>query len=357
MSLSNLPLVILVPFLCMITACKEAEIPQQREIVQPAKVMTIGSGDSELTRRFPGSVRAAQRVELSFQVSGQLVHFPVKNGQNINKGDVLGRLDKRDYQSNLDAATAQRVKMKSNFDRAKDLIKKKFISQADYDRILADYNIAQSEVEKYQKALEDTDLVAPFSGTIARTYVENFQDVPAKQAVLSLQDNSALEVVVNVAESIIARRQESDQLSIVATFDSMPNKEFPVTVKEFATEADPQTQTYQYILGLEGIEGENLLPGMTASLKVTRKTSNTADDAFFVLPMAALTEDQSGNTSVWTVDSNDLVHSQIVSTGDMMGTGNIQVLSGLNTGDRVVIAGVQAMREGRKIKPVEEVSF
>ena len=353
---AHFPYMLALPCLLLIAGCNEPPPAGQREIVQPAKVLTIGAGAGRDARRFPGTVRAAQRVDLAFQVAGQLIEFPVKEGQSIRQGQRLGQLDKRDYQSNFDAAIAQRVKLAANLKRADELIDKKFISDAEYDRIKADYDIAVSNVEKQQKALEDTELTAPFAGTIAKTYVDNFQDVNAKQPIISLQDNSALEVVVNIAESLIVRRQESDRLQLLVKFDSIPEAGFVARIKEFATEADPQTQTYRYILAMEGIEGYNLLPGMTASVEATRLNTQ-GGSAVVQVPVAALANDGKNQISVWVVDDNNQVHRRQVVTGELRGEASIQILSGLNQGDRIVTAGVHAMREGRTINPIDEVVY
>ena len=350
------PFVLALPCLLLFAGCSEPPPAGQREIVQPAKVLIIGAGAGPEIRRFPGTVRAAQRVDLAFQVAGRLIEFPVREGQQIRQGQRLGQLDKRDYQSNYDAAVAQRVKLAANLKRADELIDRKFISDAEYDRIKADYDIAVSNVEKQQKALEDTELVAPFAGTIAKTYVDNFQDINAKQPIVSLQDNSALEIVVNIAESLIVRRRESDQLQLLARFDSIQDRGFTARIKEFATDADPQTQTYRYVLAIEGIDGYNLLPGMTASVEATRLDS-AGGDATVLVPVAALANNGANGISVWVVGDNNQVHRRQVTTGELRGEASIQILSGLSQGDRIVTAGVHAMREGRTIKPIDEVIY
>jgi RND family efflux transporter MFP subunit len=318
--------------------------------------MVLGGAAGSAQRSFPGVVRAAQRVDLAFQVAGQLIEFDVKEGQQVDVGAVLGRLDARDYASSAKAAEARLTEAQSNFRRAAELLEKKFISESQYDGLKAARDVAQSQVEVARKALEDTELLAPFTGVVARTYVENFQDIQAKQPVLSLQDNSSLEVVVNIAETLLARSENVDDLEVYGWLDARPDVRIKAWLKEFATEADPKTQTYRYVLGLEDTEGLKILPGMTLSIEANARVSHD-DQQRFTIPVAALVADEAGQSSVWLVDGENKVYRQEVGTGDLSGTDQIQILEGLKAGDKLIIAGANAMYAGREVKPVPELVF
>ena len=96
------------------------------------------------------------------------------------------------------------------------------------------------------KNLSYTQLRAPFSGRIGRTFVENFEDVRAKEVILSLQNLSAIEIVINVPEQVLALSREPGRqgMEAVATFSAAPDKEYPLSLKEVAAEADRRTQTF-----------------------------------------------------------------------------------------------------------------
>ena len=283
--------------------------------------------------------------------------LPLKEGQEVQKGEVLGRIDDRDYRSNLSAARAELTKTKANFKRAEGLLVKKFISQAEYDKLKAALDVAKSNTDKAKKALDDAELKAPFSGTIAKRYVENFQDIQAKQAVISLQDNSQLEVIVNISESLVSRRSEEEgSLKISARFEAFPQQQFDLYVKEFSTEADSQTQTFEIVLGMDDTKGISLLPGMTAKVFVKRLNTNEASNTH-LLPMHAVVADEKNNPFVWAVDtSNNSVQKKTVSMGELKGKDSIEV-TGLEVGDTVVIGGVTKMREGKIIRPIEKVEY
>ncbi len=350
--------ILLIVISLVMAGCGREEAAPAREVIQPAKVMVMTGITNETKRQLPGTVRASQRVDLSFQVSGQLKYFPLKEGQAVKQGEVLGRLDDRDYRSNLSAAKAEFTQAKGNFKRAEELLVKKFISQAEYDKLKAAMDVARSNQEKAQKAFEDTELKAPFTGTIAKRYVDNFQDVQAKQPVISLQDNSQLEVVTNVSESLVSRRStnEKDSLQVTARFEAFPEKEFELYVKEFSTEADPKTQTFEFVLGMKDTQGVSLLPGMTAKVFATQSIASEVSDTF-LLPMHAVVADENDNAFVWVVnESSNSVMKKSVALGELKGKDQIEAI-GLSQGDVVVIGGVNKMREGKVIRPIEKVEY
>ncbi|UTA47269.1 efflux RND transporter periplasmic adaptor subunit [Simiduia sp. 21SJ11W-1] len=336
-----------------VLSCSKAPQPAA-PVVQPAKVITVQS-PSAINRELPGVVRASQRVDLAFQVPGRLVQFNLKEGQMVRAGQVLAKLDAADYQSNVDAARADRDQAKANYDRAQELIAKDFISKMDFDKLKAGFEIANSNLDRAEKALNDTHLVAPFTGVVARKYVDNYAEVQAKQPILSLQDKDNLEIVVNISESILARSSQPQAIEISAHFDALPGKEFPLFVKEFTTEADPQTQTFKYVLGINGRGDANLLPGMTASVRAKKPAA--ASGNLLTIPLQAVTLGPNKSHVVWRLDEQNRVHRQAVILGDPVGSKSITLLNGLKAGDVIVIAGLGALTEGLEVKPVTEVRY
>lgn len=335
--------------------CSKPELPEKSEAIQPVKVVRMEVSSGEKVREFPGTVRASQRVELSFQVPGRLQQLSAKEGQLVKEGQVIGVLDQRDYTASFNAAKAELATSDSNYQRALELVKQDFISQADVDKLKAAFEGARSGYEKAEKALSDTTLTAPFSGAIARRHVENFEDVLAKQTIISLQDNNNLEVVVDISETLIARREGHEELSLKARFDAFPQTQFELFVKEFVTEADPLTQTFRFVLGIQDTKSTNLLPGMTANVIVER----TDDDGVqrFALPLTALVAGEGDAKAAWVVSAEGIVSKRVIEVGGLMSADKIEVTSGLNLGDQVIVAGTGVVRDGLKVKPVTEVLF
>jgi RND family efflux transporter MFP subunit len=326
------------------------EIEIKAEVIRPVKSIVVVESSGDQRRTLPGKVQAANKVDLSFQVSGPLVDLPVSKGQNVKKGELLAKIDPRDFQSKLKAAEAQFKKSKADLARIKPLVKKNLVSKSDVDKYEALFDVSEADYERAKKALGDTNIKAPFAGVVADIFVENFQDVQAKESVLSLQDNNNLEIVVQVPEREIVGRDSDKNLELKVFFETLPGKEFPATVKEYATEADANTQTYEVILAIDVPSDINLLPGMSASVVALKKTKDGQEKKIYV-PVTAVFKDPSGKKKqyVWLVSQDKTVNRQEVVVGALSNS-QIEITTGLSIGQRVVIAGVHYLVEGQKVK-------
>lgn len=327
------------------------------DTVRPVKAMTIPLDGGDLSRSFPGRVRASERVELAFPMSGKLVELPVVQGQMVTEGERVARLDPSDLQSAVQAAQAQFNEAQANFERGKELVEQGHISRMDFDRLRANYEIAGAELTTARKALSDTELVAPFAGVIARRYVDNFQEVRANEPIVSLQDNSTIEVVVNAPERIIAASSGDRRASIVATFEAVPGTEFPLSIREFSAEADPDTQTYEIVFAMPRPENANILPGMTATVTARVPVAESVATQAISVPASAVFADEAGNSQVWVIAKDGTVQSRAVTTGELVGHDHIEILAGVERGDTIALAGVTRLREGQKVRPVDAITY
>jgi RND family efflux transporter MFP subunit len=232
------------------------------------------------------------------------------------------------------------------------------VSKADFDKYKSQSDISKARLKEAKDTLDDTFLRAPFAGVVARRYVDNFQDVQAKEPIVSLQDISQVEVLVNVPENIIVRveRRKGGKSALAhATFAMAPGQQFPLTLKEYATEADSQTQTYQVTLLMDQPTGINVLPGMTATVVGSRSTeeSNQGD---ITVPAIAVFSDYDGDSSVWVFQTDtQTVHQRKVKTGELSGSDSIKIVSGLELGEQIAVTGVNSLQEGMKVKSLSDM--
>jgi multidrug efflux system membrane fusion protein len=336
-----------------LTACGKEPPPAPQPGPKHVKVITLTSPDTSVERSFPGRVRASERVDLSFEVAGRIIELPATQGDQVEKKTLLARLDPRDFESELKAAQADFDKAQANFERVAKLLEKDFISKAEYDEFKATRDIAAARLATARKGVEDTELRAPFDGLVAKRFVENFTDVRAKEPVVSLQDVSTVEVVVNVPERIVAMQERGDTVNIVASFDALPGRTFPLTIKEFATVSDPRTGAYEYVTVMKKPEGVNILPGMTATVVASRPDYRTGEGPRFVVPVQAVFAEIAATPNVWIVDETNHVHQRAVRVGELTGEDGIEVLDGVAVGDVLAVSAAVRLREGMSIVPVE----
>ncbi len=351
----GLLVILILPALLAVAGCRKKEPPPKPEVVRPVKIMTVKKVRTEVSHSLPGMVRAARRAELSFKVSGPLVALPVEEGQHVKKGDLIAQIQKRDFINSLKEARARFLEADKQFRRYKDLYAKKQVSRADFDRYRAARDVAAAKLEDASNALADTTLVAPFDGIVSKRFVENFQKVQAKQPIVNLQDISQVEILINVPELLMAGLRAHHPKEIFATFESIPGKKFPLTVKEYSTQADPATQTYQVVLLMDQPSEATILPGMTAQVTSLSGGDDKGGESMILIPAIAVMDAPGDHPYVWLFDAKtSTVRKQPVAIGPIEGSANILVREGLQGGETIVVAGLTQLREGMKVRPWEK---
>jgi len=341
----------------MLAAC-EQQVEERASVVRPVRIMTIGDESAGRSLSYSGQVQAGETAELGFEVAGRIVEFPVIEGQQVSKGDMLARLDPADFQTSLDQAQAKFRQAQTTYERFKEIVEQGAVSRQDLDLRKRNYEVAQADLARAQKALDDTRLVAPFSGIIGRTLTDNFVNVQAKEPVLVLQDMSMLEVVITVpeqdwsrADPNLSKEERTALIRPVVTLSTFPDRMFPAEITEVATVADPVTRTFEVIAAMENPPDTTILPGMTANVTISIAEGGTSagEDTAVAIPASAVVGDEQGIPTVWKIDPGSMTVSRtVVQLGDLTGA-NVRVLSGLQEGDRIATSGVHNLREGMQV--------
>lgn len=334
--------------LAPLTGCSKKEEEPQKQVIRPAKILTIEEGGSIQTSKYPGKVQALDRVEISFEVSGKLISLPVKEGQRVKKGTIIARLDASDYQSRLEAAQARVSQAKAEVGRYANLLDEKVVAKSTFDVKQKNYDVAISDMKIAQKAVNDTYLRASFSGIIGKKFIDNYQVVQAKQPIVSLQKTTAIDIIVNAPEQLVGQSGKY-QVELLAEFANYPGERYPVTVKEFSTEADSQTQTYRVVLTMPVPKGKSILDGMTATVHMQRQLKDGTASSEVYIPVQSVFYDGAKQAHVWKLGADMTISKGAVEVGNM-DEGNISILSGLATGDKIITAGVQKLTAGTKVR-------
>ena len=347
--------------LLSLLACSSEEPTATVVIVRPVKMFTVGGATGIQTLEYPGTVAASRDAQIGFEVPGRLVELPVSEGQMVEKGAILARLDARDFQTAVDREKARKELAKADYNRYRELYVEDAISQQELEVKRRNFEVADANWKTSRKALEDTNLRAPFAGQVARKLVDDFANVQAKQPVLVLQDASDLEVVVAVPEAdwarakpglTLAERTARGQPRVVVS--SLPDRVFPASLKEFATAADPVTRTYEARIAFEKPDDVTIQAGMTAKVVVTIPNDAKAGGGGLFVPLSAIAADENGDSYAWIVNEAEMTVSRApVTLGDLSG-GEAEILEGLSAGDAIAVSGVHHLRDGMAVSRLSE---
>ena len=359
---------------------QQAQPEPEPEIVRPVRTIRLqGSGES-FNRRYFGTVQGARRADLSFRVSGTLNRVNVEKGASVKRGALLATLDPRDFntrisqaQSALSQAQAQHKNAEADFKRYENLYKQKVIAKAQYDTYKTQVDVtnsavnsAQANLKSARDALRDTELRAPFAGLITDRTIENYQDVTAKQTIFVLQDISTLEVVFNVPDNDVLLapvpqvrdlhdlRANSDAITLTARFEAMPEKSFPLTIKEISPQATA-ANTYPISATMPHQSDIRILPGMAVTVEADLSGSEqpAKNDVKFTVPTTAI-RSEGGSNYVWRY-AVGRVSRVPVTVGQIRSDGSVEIEGAtLSGGDVIVTAGVYFLHEGQRVRLSED---
>ena len=223
------------------------------------------------------------------------------------------------------------------------------------------FRSARAALTQAMQDLEYTELRAPFAGTIGRREVENFEDVQAKQTIFRFQNVDNVDILIDLPESLVRslapatadQASESRPVPSTVSFEGRPGLSYPLNIKEIATKADPQTQTFQVTFTMPQPEEFRVLPGMTANVLVDFSRIMEADSAKW-LPISAVQADSGLDARVWKIDSETMtVKSHPVKIG-RMSDGRIEVTDGLYGGEEIVSVGAPYLSEGMRVTRMEQ---
>lgn len=336
----------------LLAACEKPPTPP--EPLRPVKTIHVGMEASVAALRLPGEVHARYEAPLAFRVGGKISACDVNLGDSVHGGQVLARLEPTDYQlatqggaANEAQAHSAAILAEADLKRYRSLREKGFVSaaaldqkQAAADAARAALDAMQSHSGEQQRKLGYTSLTADGDGVITALNCNPGQVVNAGQPVLGFARNGAKEIAVSVPEAGLTEFRSAKNFHI--ELNAQPGKSWHGALRELSAGADPATRTYAARIAVKDADAAMQL-GMSATVAVQPPSSQVMR-----LPLAAVVS-RDGAPGVWTLDGNATIHRTTITLAGVEDD-SVRVASGLNSGDVVVVAGANLLREGEKVK-------
>lgn len=342
--------------LLALAGCGDREVAEPEDIARPAKLIEIASSSNDRLVTLPAVIEATGSAVVTFQVGGALIELPVREGQQVRKGDVLARLDQRDFGNAVQQAQAQYTNAQAEYQRAETLIAENAIARSVYDQRRSARDVARAQLDSARKAMDDSVLRAPFDGVVAKLHIENFQNVSPQQNIATIQTTGAAEALVNIPATLVAFAGQITPLETSLFLDTAPNAPVPAELLSVSTQADPVTQTFAMRFGFTPPANLNVLPGMTGTVRSRLLiASPDGDTAQITVPVSAVQSDGE-QPYVWVVDPETMsVSKREIVLAENRGVGvDMAIQSGLAAGDIIVGAGASYLFEGMKVRPYEQ---
>ena len=351
-----------VAFLCLDRQVVPVEGETSSAWPRPVGIEEVRSSREESPNRYPVTVLASKEIPLSFRVGGPLSAVSAQPGDGVRRGEVLLEIDRRDFDDALRTLEAEREvasvaldQARLDLDRARPLLAEGVIAQAGfdsaqnaYDRASAALRGAESRLSGARHSREDCRLRAPFDGVVATRDVDVHQMVSAGQTVLTLLDLSRVDVRADIPEGEVAERSLAAGEEALVTFHSLPDRVFPVFLKEWKAAPDRTTGTYGVTFTLSPPPALRLLPGMTGELAWAEARGRGE----LTVPADAVVADDGGVPTVFVFDpATSTVSRRLIDVGACGGPDRLVIRGGLVEGERIVTAGAAFVVDGMAVRP------
>jgi RND family efflux transporter MFP subunit len=343
----------------LIAGCK-GETAVKEESIRPVKVAIVEAGTRGRTLAYSGVVRPRIETALGFRVPGKIVARLVNVGDRVAVDQEIARLDETDLRLAENAARAavasassRRDVAKDNLERAKVLLPKAIIAQAAYDTrrneldaAAAALETAEAQLRQAVNAVGYATVKADKAGIVTTVMSEPGQVVSAGQAVVALAEAGETEIAVGVPEQDAGRLTVGQQARV--TLWAGPRVGILGRIREIAGQADPASRTYAMRIAVDA-------PPLAMRLGMTATVALMIDDeaAAVVMPLTAIAEGDDGPVAYVVDKANKVVRKTAITVAGMAESG-VRIADGLHSGDMVVTAGVQFLRDGMRIRYPEE---
>lgn len=340
--------------LLFVAGCDHA-VSTPKEPAPLVRVVPVAPAAPEETA-FTGTVAARVQSNLGFRVSGKIIERLVDNGQMIQAGTPLYRIDPTDYDhaiagqlGNVAAAKARLIQATADEKRYRNLLPTRAVSASDYDaaKAAADsaralLDAAQAQLQVAQDDKQYTTLVADADGTVVETLVEPGQVVSAGQIVARIAHTGPREASISLPETIRPAIGSAAQASLYGR-----DGRWRAHLRQLSDAADPQTRTFEARYILDGDAARAPL-GATVTILLqndasTRKTS---------VPLGALT-DEGKEAGVWIFDEKASTVTFRPVRIDQLGVETAILSSGVSVGERIVALGAHLLHDGQQVRAAD----
>jgi RND family efflux transporter MFP subunit len=292
----------------------------------------------------PGTLRLRRLVRIHSQEEGRVTRLDVFEGDRVQAGQVLVELDRTLLQAELDKTAATREQKRLDLKRLEGLVKRNAVSEDELAQARTALTVAEAEERLLETRLAYTHIQAPFTGVITERQVEPGDFVAKDRHLLTLADPGSLVAEVSVSELILPLVKVDDPATL--RIDALGDAHFPAHVLRIHPTLAEDSRQAIVELTLDPI------PVGARAGQFVRATLDTAAVARLLVPFPALRRDRSGEF-VWLVEANGKASRRAVRSG-LRFADRVEILDGLEPGERVITRGFMGLNEGKAVKVVEQ---
>ncbi len=332
----------------LLTACGGA--PPAGGGPPPGTQMRVKAGPAGLERieeRFPlvASVAANESVLIKSEIDGTVETIAFQEGQRVQAGDLLIRLDTSKLAAAVADAEANFSLAESTRERAASMFRERTISAQEHDQALSAHASRKAALQLARQQLKDAEIKAPFEGVVGARLVSPGQVISRTLTLTSLVDADPVKVEFRIPERLVGRVRTGQ--TVVFHVAAYPGEDFRGDVYFVSPEVDPATRTV-LVRALQSNADGRLRPGMFGNMDLVLETRADA----VVIPETALVH-RGDAVFVFLVDESGAAQMRPVVPGQRL-PGRVEIREGLQAGDLVIREGLQKLGPGAPVEVVPD---
>ncbi len=312
---------------------------------QPPQVRVIPATRSNISKtlELTGSVEPYRVALLASPAEGPVVDVRVREGDRVAAEDSLLSIGRKKGVEALIVSLQEELKKEEdNLNRTRQLVESQALPGEELDQAKAAYEKVRALLIKAEETVLDYIIKAPWAGVVSQVKVKEGEFVAPRAVLLEIYDPASLVIRASIPEKHAA--EVTAGMHVDVRLDAYPGKVVPGRIERVYPYLDARLRTRTVEIGLE--EGFHLLPGMFARLKVLLKSEEEA----VTVPVEALVDTPKGQV-VFVVEDGKAV-ARMVKTGIEAGN-RIQIVSGIQPGDKVIVAGNEKLKNGAEVRLAE----
>ncbi|MDO6762265.1 efflux RND transporter periplasmic adaptor subunit [Agarivorans sp. 1_MG-2023] len=340
------PPVLIVSMLALIFINQQSNSNNAPRRAAPTLVTTEDVQQHSLSQELSliGTLSARQSVSIAAEVTGKIEKINVSSNQRVKQGEVLIELNSIKAKALLDEAKAYLADEQRKLHEFEQLLKRKAVSQTSFDAQLASVIIAKARVTSAQSDLDDHSLTAPFSGVIGLVDISKGALVSANQSLLNLDNLQDLQLDLNVPDQYLSLLEKG--MSIQASTPAWSQQNFTGSIDVIDPRVDSDTLNLKVRVAFDNTS-DQLKPGMMMRATLTLPPATQA-----MIPVQAI-EYSGTKRYVYVVDEQHIAHRTEVQLGARINN-FVLIDQGISLHDNIVIQGLVNIRDGAKVKNVEQ---
>ncbi|REG99445.1 efflux RND transporter periplasmic adaptor subunit [Flavobacterium aquicola] len=327
--------------LLAVFSCNTKDTPKEVNTI-PVRIQNITADKNVYKQEYIGTVESDKTVEISFILPGTIEQIAVSEGQKVTKGQLLARLNTTSVKNSHDLSVAALKQAKDAYKRFSSMYEQNSLPEIQFIDIKTKLEQARASEEIARKNLHQCAIYAPFTGVIGKKLFETGANVMPGSPVFTIMDIRNVKIKAAIPEGEISNMHEGTKAKVIVS--ALDNASFDGTLVEKGVLANQVSHTYDIKLQVNNPSGK-IIPGMVCRTYLGTGSS----ESNIIVPLRAVQVDYSGKRFVWLQDKNNKAVYRELKLGSLSQNG-VQVLSGLQEGDKLITAGYQNISEGITVK-------